>query len=233
MSASKEIKQSIMNELKGDNVTFTNINSKLVSAQLRNRFYVTNFGYIEQPKDRGILLKDIATPCNERNDIRPLSSWVYGYRGDKQRISKLRTLQSPKASCLTTRKSHNEQYYLTDDKSAMFNLSINEWELLQTLPIDYTNYTSLTNRYKGVGNGWTAEVIKHLLDKPLKFVPRDTPLQVLSMYDGIATGMLVLKQMGFTNIEYHAFEIDESAIAIAQGNHPEIIQHGDAFKIRD
>lgn len=37
----------------------THINSALVSAQHRERFYVTNFGDIEQPRDRGILLKDI------------------------------------------------------------------------------------------------------------------------------------------------------------------------------
>lgn len=36
-----------------------NINSKLVSAQLRNRFYWTNIPNIEQPEDKGIMLKDI------------------------------------------------------------------------------------------------------------------------------------------------------------------------------
>ena len=36
-----------------------NINSKLVSAQLRNRFYWTNIPNIQQPEDKGIMLKDI------------------------------------------------------------------------------------------------------------------------------------------------------------------------------
>lgn len=36
-----------------------NINSKLVSAQLRNRFYWTNIPNVNQPEDRGIMLKDI------------------------------------------------------------------------------------------------------------------------------------------------------------------------------
>ena len=45
-------------------VRFTYINSALVSAQNRERFYVTNFGDIEQPEDRGILLKDILRPVN-------------------------------------------------------------------------------------------------------------------------------------------------------------------------
>lgn len=40
-------------------VRFSYINSALVSAQNRQRFYVTNWGNIEQPQDRGILLRDI------------------------------------------------------------------------------------------------------------------------------------------------------------------------------
>lgn len=40
-------------------VRYIEINSALVSAQNRERFYVHNCGYVEQPKDRGILLKDI------------------------------------------------------------------------------------------------------------------------------------------------------------------------------
>ena len=61
-SAAQAIKDQIAQEL-GVGVDpmarFTYINSALVSAQNRQRFYVTNFGDIEQPEDRGILLKDI------------------------------------------------------------------------------------------------------------------------------------------------------------------------------
>ena len=61
-STSKEIKEQIAKELGvgiDPFVRFTYINSALVSAQNRQRFYVTNFGEIEQPADRGILLKDV------------------------------------------------------------------------------------------------------------------------------------------------------------------------------
>lgn len=50
---------SLFDEDFDNGVRFTYINSALVSAQNRQRFYVTNFGDIEQPKDRGILLKDV------------------------------------------------------------------------------------------------------------------------------------------------------------------------------
>ena len=40
-------------------VKYIEINSALVSAQNRERFYVHNCGEVEQPEDRGILLKDV------------------------------------------------------------------------------------------------------------------------------------------------------------------------------
>jgi len=38
-----------------------------------------------------------------------------------------------------------------------------ECERLQTVPDDYTNHVSNTQRYKMLGNGWTVEVIAHIL----------------------------------------------------------------------
>jgi len=38
-----------------------------------------------------------------------------------------------------------------------------ECERLQTLPDNYTNHVSNTQRYKGIGNGWTVDVIVHIL----------------------------------------------------------------------
>ena len=92
---------------------------------------------------------------------------------------------------------------------------------------------SETACYKGLGNGWTAEVIIHILNSALKDVPKDEKIVVLSMYDGIGTGRYCLDKMGFTNVEYHAYEIDKYAMQIAMSNYPDIIQHGDAFGVRD
>ena len=39
--------------------------------------------------------------------------------------------------------------------------------------------------------------------------------------------------MGFTNVEYHAYEIDKYAIQVAMHNYLDIIQHGDAFQVRN
>lgn len=87
--------------------------------------------------------------------------------------------------------------------------------------------------YKGLGNGWTAEVIIHILDSALKDVPKDEKIVVLSMYDGIGTGRYCLDKMGFTNVEYYASEIDKYAMQIAKSNYPDIQYIGDAFQVRD
>ena len=107
-----------------------------------------------------------------------------------------------------------------------------ECERLQTLPDGYTAAVSDSQRYKGLGNGWTAEVIIHILNGALKDVPRDEEIVVLSMYDGIGTGRYCLDAMGFTNVRYYAYEIDKYAKQISMSNYPDIIQCGDAFDVR-
>ena len=112
-------------------------------------------------------------------------------------------------------------------------LTVTECARLQTMPDDYCKAVSDSQAYKALGNGWTAEVIIHLLNHALKDVPRDEEIVVLSMYDGIATGRYCLDKMGFTNVTYHAYEIDKYPIMVAMDNYPDIIQHGDAFAVRD
>ena len=114
-------------------------------------------------------------------------------------------------------------------------LTVKECERLQTLPDGYCGNSGVSPQqcYKAIGNGWTAEVIIHILNHALKDVPKDTPIEVLSMYDGIATGRYVLEKMGFTNIKYVAVEIDKYAKQIAMHNYPDIIQIGDAFQVRE
>ena len=108
-----------------------------------------------------------------------------------------------------------------------------EAERLQTLPDNYTLYKGVpeTQRYKCIGNGWTAEVIIHILSHI--DIPKDYPIEVLSMYDGIATGRYCLEKLGYTNITYKAYEIDSYAIKVAMKNYPDIIQCGDAYQVRE
>lgn len=122
---------------------------------------------------------------------------------------------------------------LTDGYYIIRKLTVTECARLQTMPDDYCRAVSDTQAYKGLGNGWTAEVIIHILSNALKNVPKDEKIIVLSMYDGIGTGRYCLDKMGFTNVVYHAYEIDKYAMKIALSNYPDIIQHGDAFQVRE
>lgn len=56
-------------------------------------------------------------------------------------------------------------------------------------------------------------------------------MKVLSLFDGIGTGLLALKNAGIEVAEYYASEIETKAIETAKQNHPEIIELGDVKKI--
>jgi site-specific DNA-cytosine methylase len=261
-SASQAIKDQIAKELGvgvDPKVRFTYINSALVSAQNRQRFYVTNFGDIEQPKDRGILLKDILecgipfrkdkSHCIDANYFK--GGNITGFnRQSGQRLCVAEPVcvaQLKAVSCADgkehpvyqvlngqiTIKGKTYPIKLPDGFYIIRKLTVTECCRLQTLPDDYCKAVSATQAYKGLGNGWTAEVIIHLLNHALKDVPRNEEIVVLSLYDGIGTGRYCLDKMGFTNVKYYAYEIDKYAMAIANDNYPDIIQCGDAFAVRE
>ncbi|KAL1249797.1 hypothetical protein QQF64_020802 [Cirrhinus molitorella] len=56
------------------------------------------------------------------------------------------------------------------------------------------------------------------------------PIRVLSLFDGIATGYLVLRDLGFKVEKYVASEIDEESITISIVNHDGKITHVDDVK---
>lgn len=122
---------------------------------------------------------------------------------------------------------------LLDGYYIVRKLTVTECCRLQTMPDDYCRAVSDSQAYKGLGNGWTAQVIIHILSEALKDVPKDDEIVVLSMYDGIGTGRYVLDKMGFKNVTYYAYEIDKYAMQIAKSNYPEIIELGDAFQLRE
>ena len=55
-------------------------------------------------------------------------------------------------------------------------------------------------------------------------------VRVLSLFDGMACGMIAFKQLGVAIDEYHAYEIDKYAIQTSSHNFPKIIHHGDVFE---
>ena len=110
-------------------------------------------------------------------------------------------------------------------------LTVTECKRLQTVPEDYIFPVSDTQAYKMLGNGWTVDVIDHILS----YCPgiNVEALEVLSMYDGMSCGRLALNKLGAHIARYYATEIDKYAIKTTQHNFPDTIQLGDAFQVRD
>ena len=120
---------------------------------------------------------------------------------------------------------------LMDGYYIIRKLTVRECMRLQTVPESFVFPVSDTQAYKMLGNGWTVEVIAHILS----YCPGITvkPLEVLSMYDGMSCGHLALDKLGATILRYYATEIDKYAIKTTQSNFPDTIQLGDAFQVRE
>ena len=149
------------------------INSRLVSAQNRERWYWTNIPNITQPIDKGIYLggmseaevipdkieellanRDIATRqkfTNESSSLRRILSNLAG--------------PDSKSKCLTASMykgmAANGMTNIYDGDMVRQLLPI-ECERLQTVPEGYTASVSNTQRYKMLGNGWTVDVVAHI-----------------------------------------------------------------------
>lgn len=346
VSASQAIKDMIKHELgvsdayqmnmftQDTGVRYIEINSALVSAQNRQRFYVHNCGEVEQPQDRKILLEDILESSIDEpvqsSKLKVAEATAKGYteimQGDCVDLSNPNSKtrrgrnMKHKANCLTTspefyqycgtidnpiypvnitstgksqtikatynftsianiccysstygstgvaiptKQKPSEQFNgcgkdlnamkrvyevkngqimikgkqfpikLKDGRYIIRKLTVAECARLQTMPDDYCRAVSDSKALQGLGNGWTAEVIIHILNGALANVPKDEEIVVLSMYDGIGTGRYCLDKMGFTNVKYYAYEIDKYAMKIATSNYPDIIECGDAFAVRN
>ena len=120
---------------------------------------------------------------------------------------------------------------LMDGYYIIRKLTVRECMRLQTVPESFVFPVSDTQAYKMLGNGWTVEVIAHILSYCLGITVK--PLEVLSMYDGMSCGHLALDKLGATILRYYATEIDKYAIKTTQSNFPDTIQLGDAFQVRE
>jgi DNA-cytosine methyltransferase len=241
------------------------INSSLVSAQSRQRYYWTNIPNVEQPKERGIVLKDILedgfnterdkSHCldanyykgssvenyfkksrrqmvfkdsgnngmilvpqklvDDTNDLPEKSQTIKSqyYKSSKanfersgtfhatgipQKLVDVRAMtevrtpeanqiryehkrktgkdwsprhmrhlverQDEKMNTLTSALTKQHILQITEEQEVYWRkLTPIECERLQTVPDNYTNHVSNTQRYKMLGNGWTIEVIAHIL----------------------------------------------------------------------
>lgn len=169
-SISKEIKDEISKYL---GVQPIMINSELVSAQSRKRCYWTNIPNITQPKNKGIKLQDILE--NGYVDMEKslcLTRRYAGFTGSQSCLCRRyfgKSMGQAKfvsaQSYISVKSKWKENNYFDSEKIEIDKLSITEVERLQTLPDGYTECdgVSYTKRVEAVGNGWTVDVIAHIL----------------------------------------------------------------------
>jgi DNA-cytosine methyltransferase len=218
------------------------INSSLVSAQNRVRYYWTNIPNVTQPEDKGVVLSDILEDVgtgwikshgewHARNDksmcldanyfkgvdnhgqrtmikcgqmigrkINPVTGRRDDYNKDIKPVQRIEIREDSKTGAITTVQKDNlivrqinpdkscggkqphmqDRVYHVEGKSAALTASFAnrcnagisygeykkltpvECERLQTLPDNYTEGVSNTQRYKALGNGWTVDVIAHI-----------------------------------------------------------------------
>lgn len=132
---------------------------------------------------------------------------------------------------LITIKGKQYPIKLADGFYIIRKLTVTECKRLQTVPDSYVFPVADTQAYKMLGNGWTVDVIAHILSHCPGITAE--PLDVLSMYDGMACGHIALDKLGARIARYRATEIDKYAIKTACYNFPDIEQLGDAFQVRE
>ena len=119
---------------------------------------------------------------------------------------------------------------LADGFYIIRKLTVTECKRLQTVPDTYAFPVSDTQAYKMLGNGWTVDVIAHIMSHFTGLM--EEPVEVLSMYDGMSCGHIALDKLGAEITAYYATEIDKYAVQTTQHNFPDTVQLGDAFQVR-
>lgn len=177
------------------------INSALVSAQNRVRYYWANWEF-GQPEDKGILLRDILLPEDEVTEEHYLGAGqINRLKTSTDLVKCFSKIDPDKALCMTARQyanwkgtfvtvrqkargnnkgferglekspsmtssnwQHNNHIVVIGGEEKLLRrLTPVECERLQTLPDDYTAGMSKSQRYRALGNGWTVDVIAHIL----------------------------------------------------------------------
>lgn len=147
------------------------INSDLVSAQNRQRYYWANWK-IEQPEDKGVTFGDIkevgAPECHYYTESG--LDWI---KRHSERTGKRLRIWADGDKCQMLEasmfKNYSEQrFFAIQDLKGLRYISLLECERAQTVPEGYTALVSNTQRYKMLGNGWTVDVIAHIFQLMFK-----------------------------------------------------------------
>ena len=158
----KKEHQDVISEMLG--VEPIKVNSNLVSAQDRVRYYWTNIPDFKMPEDKGLVLDDILDleVEDKYNIFQRFWAKKEGTLSFTKSRANLRTPQRKSKTLLvgghSISNTGSTNIYFSDDCIRIPTPT--ECERLQTVPEGYTDVGILdSKRYHALGNGWTVDVI--------------------------------------------------------------------------
>lgn len=168
------ISQDIKNEIsKYLGVQPIMINSELVSAQIRKRCYWTNIPNVTQPENKNIKLQDILeNGYVDRDKSLCMTRRYAGFTGSQSYLCRRYFGKSmgqakfpSEEAYIRVKNEFKKDNRFESDLLDILPLTTKEVERLQTLPDGYTDVDGLSRiqRIEAVGNGWTVDVIAHIL----------------------------------------------------------------------
>lgn len=144
------------------------INSELVSFAKRPRFYWTNLKGVTIPEDRNISFqyyKGIGDLEEARVNKTPsrLKMWNDGNGRNNKRSGCANVTNSDKVYCLTRKQDRSPNSGLIEYGDFCRFLTRRELEAAQNVPLGYTDCVSYNQAQDLLGDGWTVDVICHIL----------------------------------------------------------------------
>ncbi len=150
------------------------INSALVCGAERKRLYWTNIPNVTQPEDKNINLKDIVLSESEVPEKYWNTKYSITYNGSDKKVEATINLNGHRQAKEVYNLNAKSNTLLCDGNGGNLvkkiyqngkarRLTPLEYERLQTLPDNYTDGISDSARYTAIGNGWTVDVIAHIL----------------------------------------------------------------------
>lgn len=145
------------------------INSNLVSYQNRPRYYWTNIPNLSIPKDKNINFQDYINSFNEdlskykvNKTPSRLRMWSNG-EGKNGFGSCANITKSNMIYCITRKQDRSPNSGLIEYEDFCRFLTRRELEQGQTIPLGYTDCVSYNQAQDLLGDGWTVDVISHIL----------------------------------------------------------------------
>ncbi len=150
------------------------INSALVCGAERKRLYWTNIPNVIQPHDKNIKLEDICLKAEEVPEKYWNTKYNFTLHEEDKKVRatihlnghrQAKEVYNIKNKCNTLLCDGNGGNLVKKiyQNGRVRKLTPLEYERLQTLPDNYTDCVSDSRRYTSIGNGWTVDVVAHIL----------------------------------------------------------------------